>query len=166
MADSIEHLVEPEADDEVRFRRPVEDAEMDITPMIDIVFLLLIFFIVAGQLDRQNPIDLPTARHGKGVDIKSSAIISVGLGTSEHANVFLADGMRDDARIESQDPDEQQEAIVEYLQQEIDRSSKSQVLIKAEKGVKYGEIARVSKAVAAVRDAAGNQLYFAVLEVE
>ncbi len=32
-------------------RRPLDDSEMDITPMIDITFLLLIFFLVAARLD-------------------------------------------------------------------------------------------------------------------
>ena len=45
-------------------RRVKNSADLDITPMIDIVFLLLIFFIVASVPDPQVEADLPHARHG------------------------------------------------------------------------------------------------------
>ena len=40
-----------------------EEAEFDMAPMIDMVFLLLIFFMMASQLSiRQNvPLEIPTA---------------------------------------------------------------------------------------------------------
>ena len=59
-------------------RRPVEDsAEMDITPMIDITFLLLIFFIVCSTMSQSSAVKLPPARHGKGVDEQMAVIITV-----------------------------------------------------------------------------------------
>ena len=50
------------------------DDEMDITPMIDITFLLLIFFLVASTPDRQTAVDLPTARFGRGVSQNNAVI--------------------------------------------------------------------------------------------
>jgi len=41
----------------------IEDATLDLTPMIDIVFLLIIFFMVGtqfAQMERQYDIELPT----------------------------------------------------------------------------------------------------------
>ena len=42
-----EHVVDAADDQPVIRRRQLDDSEMDITPMIDITFLLLIFFLVA-----------------------------------------------------------------------------------------------------------------------
>ena len=50
-------------------RRPIEvDDEIDMTPMIDVVFQLLIFFLVASHLARQEvqlQLDLPDAGTGQ-----------------------------------------------------------------------------------------------------
>ena len=63
-----------------------DDCEMDITPMIDITFLLLIFFLVAARLDEDTPVELPPARHGTAVAVKSSVIITLAEGDGENAD--------------------------------------------------------------------------------
>ena len=40
-------------------RRKREDAEMDMTPMVDVVFLLLIFFMITAAFGLQKSIQLP-----------------------------------------------------------------------------------------------------------
>jgi len=40
-------------------RRKREDAEMDMTPMVDVVFLLLIFFMITASFGLQRSIELP-----------------------------------------------------------------------------------------------------------
>ncbi|MDF7824745.1 biopolymer transporter ExbD [Pontiellaceae bacterium B12227] len=43
-----------------------DDLELDMSPMIDMVFLLLIFFIVASQvIDEKPKVKIPTAAYGK-----------------------------------------------------------------------------------------------------
>lgn len=42
-------------------RRSAEDAEINITPMLDIVFILLIFFIVTTSFVRESGIDMNRA---------------------------------------------------------------------------------------------------------
>ena len=43
-----------------------EDIEVDMSPMIDMVFLLLIFFIVASiVIDEKVPIEIPNAAYAK-----------------------------------------------------------------------------------------------------
>ncbi|MCA9170833.1 MAG: biopolymer transporter ExbD, partial [Planctomycetales bacterium] len=79
----IEHIVEPIDEQPLIKRRSLDDNEMDITPMIDITFLLLIFFLVAGKLDQDAPVELPPARHGTAVSVKSAAIITVGKGSGD-----------------------------------------------------------------------------------
>ena len=50
---------------EVKPRREMGDDELDITPMIDIVFLLLAFFVVVSKMDPKPAVDLPIAKYGK-----------------------------------------------------------------------------------------------------
>ncbi len=40
-------------------RRKKEDAEMDMTPMVDVVFLLLIFFMITASFGLQKSIEVP-----------------------------------------------------------------------------------------------------------
>jgi len=51
MADDArpDEFAEPPHASSMKPRRALEDTEMDITPMIDIVFLLLIFFVVTSK---------------------------------------------------------------------------------------------------------------------
>ena len=46
-----------------------DDLEVDMSPMIDMVFLLLIFFIVASQvIDEKPKVAIPTAAYAKVPD--------------------------------------------------------------------------------------------------
>ena len=51
-----------------RPRRRGEEAEMDMTPMIDVTFQLLIFFMLTNHLQNPAPTLVPEAAHGRGVD--------------------------------------------------------------------------------------------------
>jgi biopolymer transport protein ExbD len=43
-----------------------EEIEIDMSPMIDMVFLLLIFFVVASAVvDKKVPVDIPEAHYAK-----------------------------------------------------------------------------------------------------
>ena len=143
-------------------RRPIDDAEMDITPMIDITFLLLIFFLVAARLDEDTPVELPPARHGTAVAVKSSVIITVAEGNGENA-----ESIRETARHpiacfrQAILPPRRRRSSA--MSSKVWQTGKSSVLIKAEKGVKHRDVARVSTAVG---KAGSGDLYVAVLEVQ
>ncbi len=55
-----------DGDDEGSFRRrpATEEMDLDITPMIDVTFLLLIFFMVASTMQATAENDIPPAKHG------------------------------------------------------------------------------------------------------
>src|SRR5690606_22845373 len=143
-------------------RRQIEDDEMAITPMIDITFLLLIFFLVAGRLDQDAPVELPPARHGSAVSIKSSVILTIAKGSGETADVFLGDGKSVNRMLNNGDLEAQAAQITQYVEEELAAGNKYDVLIKAEKGVRHRDVARVSKACAE----AGRDLYVAVMEIQ
>ena len=143
-------------------RRPVEDtAEMDITPMIDITFLLLIFFLVCSTAAVQSAVELPGARHGTGVSDRNAVILTVqDQGKTSPVRVYVGDGAK--GKHLPDDPDLQSDAIAEAVEEGL-LAGKTTVLVKAEKGVRHGEMWRVY--TAAGRADAGS-LHVAVLEVE
>jgi biopolymer transport protein ExbD len=147
-----------EVEDEfLKPRGPMSDDEMDITPMIDITFLLLIFFLVASKMNAEQAVDLPKARHGGVVAGKESVIILMKRGTGDQAEVLKADGTRF-----SQDIEQQNAEIAEYVQQGLD-AGKKHVIIKSEGNVRHGEVGRVSEAISESLDE-GEVINIAVME--
>ncbi|MEM7312753.1 MAG: biopolymer transporter ExbD [Planctomycetota bacterium] len=142
-------------------KRPLDDSEMDITPMIDITFLLLIFFLVASKMEADAEIKLPAAKNGTAVTTKSSAFVTITEGKGEVVNVFLGNGTDDELRVNSSDLVEQESAIAEYIDKMLVEENKEQVVIKAGKEVKHREVARVMQAIGQVPDA---KIFVAVLE--
>ena len=57
-------------------RRPREEITVNLTPLIDVVFLLLIFFMVTTSFtrDTQITIELPTAEAGAPMETKPKVI--------------------------------------------------------------------------------------------
>lgn len=61
-------------------RRQAEDAKLDMTPMIDIVFQMIIFFVVTIELDRQivnELIVLADSPHGPAIEKRDPRTITV-----------------------------------------------------------------------------------------
>ncbi len=152
-----EPLAEEEAGPVLPRRRMEQSVDMDITPMIDITFLLLIFFLVASIPDPTKAVNLPPARHGAAVNPKTSVIITVAEpGEPGPALVYLGDGKS--GRALPDDPTTQNALIAQFVRE----SYRSTVIIKAEKGVKHREVSRVAAAAA---EAERIELHLAVLEV-
>ena len=156
---------EPAADGAALLSRPRAridiDADMDITPMIDITFLLLIFFLVATTPDQSTAVHLPEARHGLGVGVRDSVVFTVGTGGLDSAPVFAADGKLPEFRLDD-DLSQQRQQIVSTVERGF-RENKSSVLIKADRGVAHRDVARVIRAASQV---AGVTIHLAVLEVD
>ena len=144
-------------------RRLAEDSQMDITPMIDITFLLLIFFLVAPTLQSEARVELPPAHHGDAVGTKDAVILTVARGTGERAQIYKGDGMEPENLLSAASLPDQEDEISRYVENELNEGSppKNHVLIKAGRDVKHREVARVAKAVGKVGDV---KLYVAVLE--
>ena len=141
-----------------------EETEMEITSMIDLTFLLLIFFLVAGKLDPAASLTLPPARYGMPVVEKSSIIITLAAGDEGKAIVYCANGIVEDARVGGSDLADQEERVANYVEQEFLAGAKENVLIKAASGLKTREVTRIAKA--ATRNESVQQLYVAVTEVK
>ena len=66
-----------------------EDASVDMAPMIDLVFLLLIFFMVASVVaDEKVPIEIPDSKYAKvPEDIKDRMMISIDAEGNYYAGI-------------------------------------------------------------------------------
>lgn len=135
----------------------LNDDEIDITPMIDIVFLLLIFFIVSSKMNAEQAVDLPKARHGGVIAGKEAVIILMKRGTGDQAEVLKSDGTKFPGDLEQQNVE-----IGEYIQKGID-SGKKHVVIKAEGSVRHGEVNRVTEAISESLNE-GDLINIAVME--
>ncbi len=136
--------------------------DMDITPMIDITFLLLIFFLVATAMDPQRAIELPEAHYGDGVNPDEAAIITLGYEEGQEAAIFLGNGK--DPQLRVQGPWRQvRQQILQYLEQQLASGEKTTVLIKAERGVNEGIVYRIEQLVG---ESGYSTLYQAVMETD
>jgi biopolymer transport protein ExbD len=129
-------------------RRKVEEADMDITPMIDMTFLLLIFFIVSGHMSENSGVTLPSARYGGVVQLNQAVILTMAPGDPGVPSVFKGDGTAPETRLRGSTPEELDAAIEEYVDSERAKDDKKYVLVQAERGLKSREVNRVVRAAA------------------
>lgn len=139
----------------------VDNTEMDITPMIDCTFLLLIFFIVCSRPDAQEAIILARAHHGTPIGAKGATVITIAESGRDSSPVYLADGKIADKQLPD-DVDQQSEQIRQAVQTAVD-DGKINVLIKAEKGVPHRVVSRVTAAASRVE---GIRVFFGVADAE
>jgi biopolymer transport protein ExbD len=144
-----------------RRRSRMDDIDMDITPMIDMTFLLLIFFLVSATPDQQTAIDLPTAQHGVGVSQLQSVVFTIAEGGVHAAPVYAADGRVPGTELP--DDAEARRDRVRELVEEGFREDKTSVVIKGDKNVAHREVAHLVKAASQVN---GVKIHLAVLDSE
>lgn len=156
--------IETIGDDEEEFvlpRKKREDDEMDITPMIDITFLLLIFFIVCSTMDPTKIGEIPEAENGLAVLSKDSAVIFIEPGSGDGVVLSTLDGTEF-----SSDEDAQASEIIEYITAEMEKSlgrEKKYVMLFGDANVKVGQVTRIQKVIGDAFENL-NSTYIAVKE--
>jgi biopolymer transport protein ExbD len=126
-------------------RKPRVDEEMDITPMIDITFLLLIFFVVCSTMDPTKIGTIPSAENGLAVSAKKSAVIFIDPSGDDKVVLKRLDGTEF-----SHDEDIQEGEIIEYITAELEKAEgipKEHVMLYGDADVKVGEVTRVQKII-------------------
>lgn len=143
------HLVELDEGEVMPARKRPESGELDITPMIDITFLLLIFFIVTSNMNQQSAAQMPTAQNGTTVSSIDSAVITITPGGNEgRALVYLGDGASPEIMANNNDLTLQEDEIGDYIEGQFSGSieggaPKVHLLIKSDGKVAYGEVERI-----------------------
>jgi len=132
----------------------VDDARFDVTAMVDLVFMMNIFFLVTWAEMARAEIDLPTARHCTAAQKEQSIVFTVLKGTP--AVVYLGDGTGS-GQLSPGEVDQRVSAAVE----DGVRDGKDIILIKAEKEVLLRDVAHIANIATAVK---GTKLMLAVIE--
>ena len=124
-----------------------DDLELDMSPMIDMVFLLLIFFIVASQIIDEKPqVEIPSAVYAKvPEDTTGRVMITV----------------REDERFFMGQVEVTFEELKERLALEIEADPALRVFIRSDAQTKYKVNEKVMTACAEV---GANDLIYAAFE--
>lgn len=143
----FEHEPEDESDDApalVLRRRSRSDDDMDLTPMVDVTFQLLIFFMVTASFALQKSIDVPTPDPDKKGAAQQLQILEDLEGTSikvqiDAANLIIID----------EEPLSDPSRLADALKDKMRKEQKTEILITA-------NAAALHRSVIAVIDAANS----------
>ena len=129
-----------------------DEVDLDITPMIDVTFLLLIFFMVTSTMQGEPDYDNPPARYGVGVlgDEATAVIIKRPVAPGETPVVLLENNVE----CFPGDHDTIRQAIEEGIQ-----AGKFDVIINADRGVPSGFVQEVLRVI---KDVEGARYYIGV----
>ena len=114
-----------------------EDYRMEMTPMIDVVFLLLIFFMVSTSFvdfSKRMDISLPESKASMDAEKLKAYTIEMGL----------------EGRISVNGQDVTFATLEQFMAKEAKTTSKKSVVIKADKGLAYGNVVKVMGIVKSV----------------
>jgi biopolymer transport protein ExbD len=120
-----------------------DDAEFDITAMIDLVFMMNIYFLVTFITTAMSDLDLPTANRCAPLDGDTAITFTVDVG-KEFGTVSITC-----SDVEGQtpwtEPVQQEEQIAAAVQKAVE-AGKNAVLIEAERTIRLKEISRLALA--------------------
>ena len=137
-------------------RSHVDRSELDITPMIDITFLLLIFFMVASIPDANKKRPLPSAAHGKTINARDAVFVTAIAGDDGSTIIYLGESI--DGEPLPADHELQREALLDYFKVQV-AAGKSKLIFNGEKTLKMRDVIRISALTSEI-----DGLYWAVKE--
>jgi biopolymer transport protein ExbD len=109
----------------------VDDESLNLAPMIDVVFLLLIFFMVAttfATLEERMDLELPQAESGETQVEEPRELV---LDVTRDGQVFVDGNALDDL------------ALAELLERTARRDPRTPVTVRGDRDIDYGRIVRV-----------------------
>ena len=146
--------------DELFARRPdAEPPEFDITAMVDLVFMMNIYFLVTFITVALGELNLPAAKHVTALDADTAVVLTV-LRSLDGKSVTVYLGA--DQKGEPIADATQQEKRIQEAVEQGKAAGKTAVLLKAEKKVRLADLFRIATAATAE----GVKLHVGVLERE
>lgn len=125
-----------------------DDLEVDMSPMIDMVFLLLIFFIVASQvIDEKPKVDIPYAAYSKVPENTTGRLM---ITVTKEGKFYIGQ-----AELKSIDE------LKEHLATALDADPNLRILIRSDSDTKYKIDEKVMTACAEV---GANDLIYSAFE--
>ncbi len=70
-------------------KRKVDETDIDVTPLVDCVFLLLSFFMMTSPMKGNPDRNIPTAYHGIGVDPNGTTAIRISRGSPPRRSFWI-----------------------------------------------------------------------------
>lgn len=134
-----------------------EDARVDMTAMVDLVFMMNIFFLVTTLVTAMAEIDLPAAKHVVAANIDEATVFTI-VQDAGQTQVFLGDGDKGTPLADAG----QDAAVADAVDAGI-RQGHTQVIIKAEREVPARRVARVASAATSN---GGVELFVGVMEMD
>lgn len=128
-------------------RKTPEEADLDITPMIDVTFLLLIFFMVTSTMQATPDKDIPPSKSGENANM--AAMVDVTVKTPKSTT---ADG---DILLDSKAVNLEQ-LKAGLLQKSA--SGKLDIMVFAERDVRNGFVSEVEKIIGEVKQESGVEV--------
>ena len=124
--------------------RSTPPADPDITPMTDVTFLLLIFFMVTSTMQPSADVKVPRARNGEGIEKQSAIILTVRRPESagELPVIVLGEGQEATALLSG---------IPQYVREGIEQG-RHRVVIRADREVPHGFVQQVMRAAGEAED--------------
>jgi biopolymer transport protein ExbD len=119
-----------------RFREE-EEAAVDMTPMLDIVFIMLIFFIVTTSFVKEAGIEVQKPKAAQAQ-------------TKKNANVFIAIRENGDIWMDKRAVDV--ERVSANLESILAEQPTETIIIQADKGAKHGVVVKVMDQIKATDD--------------
>jgi biopolymer transport protein ExbD len=145
------------ADDFFARRPDYETPEFDITAMVDLVFMMNIYFLVTFVTVAMGELNLPAADHCAPLDADTAVVLTV-IRSLDGKSVTVHLGENDKAEAVHAGPDQEQR-IQTAVEQGI-AAGKTEVLLKAEKKVRLADLFRIATAATVE----GAKLHVAVVE--
>jgi biopolymer transport protein ExbD len=124
-----------------------DDAHFDITAMIDLVFMMNIFFMVTALTAALAEISLPEAEHCVPADTDGAVIVTVVANADGEPLVYLGDGKKGTPL----DSAQQAHEIPEVIETAI-AAGHNTVIIKAEHNVRHKDVAQVARLATETED--------------
>lgn len=121
-----------------KYKKKRESAKLDLTPLIDVVFLLLIFFMLATSFDERSAfkIDLPKSTAAK----TKSTLKEVQVLVDKEKNIYLR---YTDNSGKSQSEKLDLSSFVSVVSEKLNTSESKDVMISADKAIDYGFIVEI-----------------------
>jgi biopolymer transport protein ExbD len=129
------------------------DEHIDMTPMVDVVFQLMTFMLFASQMTTGEPVEVPPARHGVGVEESAATFLTLLKPRAPGAEprLIVGNGNGTPATL-----DAARAAVAEGV-----KKGRRKVVLQADGAVPHGEVLKVAGAMSEVE---GITLHIGVQE--
>jgi biopolymer transport protein ExbD len=156
------HLEEDE-DSPVQFKSKAgsnsgDKSHIDMTPMVDVVFQLLTFFLLAVKRDSMETVDVPITTTTTAVLESESTYITVKPAPRKDAEpeIIIGEKKSGDGKAVTL------ESVKAAVESGV-AAGRPKIVVKAERLVKWGDVQKITRIIAQVKDA---QLYVGVQSQE